>query len=786
MSKVKIGLPVDIQTDKRYLQHNRDHAITDVYDALVELITNADDSYGRLYAQNKRNDNGGDILVECQEQRKGQPSILVVRDRAEGMSGDDMQRCLLTIGKYSSDGGSRGYMGRGAKDCTALGDVTFSSIKDERFSQCRLTRDLKFILEMDGRKLNAADRDALGIKRGNGTSVRIELSPGVRLPRFDSLAADLPWHYALRDIMSVSSASRVLLRRLGTDEQQHLVFRSPDGEQVIDEEFLIPGYPEIKARLKIWRAPEPLDESKSGARFERFGMIVKGRRAIHECSLLSEDLKRNPYARKYFGRIDCSYIDDLLQEYEASRGRVAPSDTNPCLLIDPNRRSGLERKHPFVNSLFHLPIQRMQQLIAKDREDQQRQDKAIANQETLHRLSRLARIAGKFLKQQVDDLEQLSSGDSLDEKAFTKLGVNIWPTYPKLVLGQERSLTIYVKKALVRDPNQLVFVTTDSPDAVEVLDSPLLLRPHSKFEDRLVGSFRLRGLKVCDDALVSTSSPGLPTAEACVRVVLDTPEDRDFTRPVEFERQEYQVRVGSRKTLRVYAKCPEVVGQPTIAKVESTEPDKVATIGGCRFVPVAGSNYAEAELKIEGRVLKGKAKVIVTVAGSSAQAGAKVVDQGEEPKGIAIEIQLCNEDFGKFRARWADHLAKPNLLLISALHKSLARYLGREADNYPGQDTPMFRVLIAEIVAESICRKALVLEAKARPYDFHFTDFAEPHAIIDDVFGHLHQRLREFVAEAHSIMLSDRDLRNVPDDSVRAKGTAEVVSNSESVPPLVN
>ncbi len=166
MLKLKVGQPVDIQTDKRYVQHNRGHAITDVYDGLVELLTNADDSYGRLYAQNKRSEDGGDILIECHEQRKSQPSILVVRDKAEGMSSDDMQRCLLTIGKYSSESGSRGYMGRGAKDCTALGDVTFSSIKDERYYQCRLTRDLKFILDVDGRKATTADREALGIKRG--------------------------------------------------------------------------------------------------------------------------------------------------------------------------------------------------------------------------------------------------------------------------------------------------------------------------------------------------------------------------------------------------------------------------------------------------------------------------------------------------------------------------------------------------------------------------------------------------------------------------------------------
>ena len=81
--KIRVGEPVDLRTNKRYVQHVRDHAMGDVYDALVELITNADDSYGKLFRAGKRNRNGGDILIEHLEQRKGQPSYIIVRDKAE-------------------------------------------------------------------------------------------------------------------------------------------------------------------------------------------------------------------------------------------------------------------------------------------------------------------------------------------------------------------------------------------------------------------------------------------------------------------------------------------------------------------------------------------------------------------------------------------------------------------------------------------------------------------------------------------------------------------------------
>ena len=72
-------------------------------------------------------------------------------------------------------------------------------------------------------------------------------------------------------------------------------------------------------------------------------------------------------------------------------------------------------------------------------------------------------------------------------------------------------------------------------------------------------------------------------------------------------------------------------------------------------------------------------------------------------------------------ARWADHEGKPNLLLVSARHKSLSRYLGPEPD-FEGQISAHFRVILAEIVAESVCRKSLTLEAKERTWEFRWAD----------------------------------------------------------------
>ena len=71
---MKLSEPIKIEIDSRLYDFSKQYAVRDVYDALVELITNSDDSYHRLYKKHLRNEDGGPILVEICEQRKKNPS----------------------------------------------------------------------------------------------------------------------------------------------------------------------------------------------------------------------------------------------------------------------------------------------------------------------------------------------------------------------------------------------------------------------------------------------------------------------------------------------------------------------------------------------------------------------------------------------------------------------------------------------------------------------------------------------------------------------------------------
>jgi len=758
-SRVKLGEPIPLDMSQRYYQFNRQYAVRDVFDALVELVTNSDDSYHRLTKHDPNGHDGGQILIEYQEQRKGQPSHLTVRDRAEGMTLKEMMAKLGNVGVRRSEEGDRGFMARGAKDCTELGPMMVESIKNGRYYACSLTPDANITPLSDGGKVDRHLRDRLGITRGNGTQVTLTIDARHKMPRMGTLLRDLPWHFALRDIMSEESTTRVRIRNLNDPDAglADAVYRRPDGELVIDEEFEVPGYPEARAWLTIWRAPEPFEES-GDRRFRQFGLLIKGERAIHECSLMMPEFERDPYAARYFGRIDCPYIDALLNEYDDYREQgLQYPDYNPLLLIDPNRQGGLIRDHPFTQALFQVPTERLRALIAMDREAERRQRDEVANRETKRRLDRLAKVASRFMQEQMEDLEELAAGDDIDPSTFFEQGLMIVPTYLRLALGEEKTLWVYVRKNLVAQDHVQAVVEADGPGLV-LLDQVLDLLPHPRKADRLVGTFRIRAGQLSEGVCVQVIIEGLPPAEAIVQIVERRVEERDFEYPLEFEHAEYRVRQGSTRTLRLYALYPDLVSGETLVDVRSEDDRSVAVRGRSQLVPVEDSNYARADVTVEGRRLNARVSVRAFVNGREALASVCV--KQKHRSGVPIKIEIRDADYGNYRARWADHEGQPNHLWVSARHKSLRRYLGPPPD-FEGQNHPVFRLLLAEIVAESVCRKVLRMEAQHRSWEFNLAGLKNDQAIVDDVLARLHRRIRDFVADAHIAMLSDGELRSL-------------------------
>ena len=749
---MKAGRPEKANIEPRYVQLIMQTTIKDVYDALVELITNCDDSYHRLYQMGKRSDDGGSILIGI-EHRRNKPSLLVVRDKAEGMNITDMREKIKKIGKKFSEGENRGFMGRGAKECAVLGKAIFESIKDGKHHKCEFHSNLDFI---PFKPVTASPqiRKKLGVERGNGTSVTIEITQIKRYPKYENIKKDLPWHFALRDIFSSQSKSKVYILNLNNKnaKPEKIILPPPVGDCLESFEYQVPGYPDAKARLEIWKSQESFVDPQN--RFRRSGFIIKASRAIHECSLLYSEFEKEPLAKKYWGRIECPYIDMLCQEYDNIReeNNIFP-DKNPSLLIDPNRQLGLRKDHPFTEALFSIPAKHLRELIKKDRYEEKKKQVKIANQETQNRLDKLAEAASKFISEQLEEREEISKGDEIDRTSFTKEGVLIYPTYFYVALNEIRTLTYYANALLLKNKKEIVSIEVED-EALEILDKKIKLQPHKKNKEQLYGLFRVKGKSKKDDVLIKAKCNNLPEAQAIAAIVEYRVEEHLFEDPFEFEHKSYSVKESRRKTLKIYAKFPDVISEETIIKITSSDSEGIPIRGSCVLKPILSSNFAYGEVVVEGRRLNAKANIKAILDSLEANTKIKVIQKPERK--IPFEIKLVEKEMGNFRAQWAVSEGKPYLLEISALHDSIKRYLGAPPD-FEGQNLPLFKILLSEIVAESVCRKSLILESKERAWEFRWADERDDFVIADRVVGELQRRLKEFTPVAHSIMLSDRE-----------------------------
>ena len=328
------GVERDLTYTKRFGVLAAQQSIQTVWDLLVELITNADESYGRLFREGTIRHDGGQILIEVEPHRGSEPSIIRIHDRAQGIA--DLDAVIPEVGKRTSTEGDRGFMGRGLKDCASLGRVVVESIHGGVLRKGEMTENFKY-RSHPTRKASNTDRERLSIPH-NGTVVTVSLKPslkleGVSVPQAPTLVAKLPWHFALRDILSPEYPGRVLLK-YGDAKATPVFAELPPAELVHDEEYVVPGYPNTRARFQLWRAAEAIEDLNAGKSFNRSGVIVKGVRGIFECSFLTPELARDPAAERYFGRLSCRDIDRLAREFDdrLQREEAQPSD-NPRLLL---------------------------------------------------------------------------------------------------------------------------------------------------------------------------------------------------------------------------------------------------------------------------------------------------------------------------------------------------------------------------------------------------------------------------------------------------------------------
>ena len=733
----------------RYFRQNKSQAIADIYDALVEMVTNCDDSYHRLHKSNKRATDGGDILIEVIRYRGNKPSRVVVYDKAEGMDKAAMEKNLETVGERTSESGDRGFMGRGIKDCTWLGDVTVESIYNAKYYACRLFEENgEDHIEFDAPIPATAElRKKLRIPKKNGTVVTLEYKGDEPIPQISTIERKLPLHYAFRDLMAKESASTVKIVKDSTPVPLY----SPSlysGKPDVSKKIELPSFPLAECHLKVWRSENAL--KLLDGRFRESGLLLKGKRAIYQCSLLGYEKHNN--AANYCGRVECEYIDDLLEDFDAG---IAP-----VFIVDPNRKTGLNQDHPFTKELEKELGRELRKLLDVDSKDAQQSNADIQTSETRKRLGKLAQMAEKLWQKEFPD-DGLADHEARIVDIVNQKGIYILPPTFKVGLGKNKSITVYIKKSCC-DPKRQVRVQSEHDDVLELVDTFSKHRPepHPTMKDDseeyiLSGSIKLHG-KSLGVSKITVRSSKTVFAEANGEVVkkANDGDDHHFhdNSDFEFERRNYKLLEGKEKTLKVFVHKRLIGKRDEFVNSKSSRPDYVEVLGGHRpKLNMTPHNYAYSEIRVQGRgVTENRKPAIVTarIGNKVAQTTVRVVERNITSG--QFEFELVDENLGDSRARWAELENKPNLLKISAVHPSLKPYFG-DAPDFSGQNEPAGRALIAELIIERFSTKFLLQKMKREPGGYRYANL-QPSEAMENITLHLQKLINTFSTQAHRIM----------------------------------
>lgn len=174
--------------------------------ALVELITNSDDSYVRL--EQAGTAVSGVITIHYERHQNG--AMLVVSDQAEGMTWQRACANLTYGGAHSplarGEGSGRGYFGRGLKQAIyGLGYGWIETIHNGRYTRIDLYRGENggYLYDDGDGDREARDTDYTRLRTtANGTRVAIVIdNPLVNISQYRSVLQSIANNVYLREIL---------------------------------------------------------------------------------------------------------------------------------------------------------------------------------------------------------------------------------------------------------------------------------------------------------------------------------------------------------------------------------------------------------------------------------------------------------------------------------------------------------------------------------------------------------------------------------------------------------
>jgi hypothetical protein len=425
-----------IEADPRHTIRRIKKAIRgNVIRALVELITNSDDSYIRMEEENK----GHDGLIEIVYKKESYCGLFAVRDHAEGMSIDEVRNGFKKYGAATSGlkaGKSvRGYFGQGAKDALAsMAEGKICTFKDGYYTECKLfIEDDKPIYEISGPTLcNQVIRDTHKIYE-NGTVAYFKADPrnSVTVPQLNTVQEELSKNYLLRRIMT-NPSRRIYLIDGETGKKRLLRYQFPQGREILSEDFSIQfsKYGSFPIHISIWRAERELtqigDDRDGGL------LITDDKNAVLDISLFKYE--NEPLASYFFGEVRIGQFRRLLENEEG---------------VLREERDGLDVKHPFCSTVVTEIEKRLELKVREEKLRRQREAQSKIDIEESIRYKNAIRMINEIAELEAQTVTNLGTNLS-DRIEDPPDGFSLYPKSANITVGKRYAFEIRLNTNIVR------------------------------------------------------------------------------------------------------------------------------------------------------------------------------------------------------------------------------------------------------------------------------------------------------------------------------------------------
>jgi hypothetical protein len=674
---------------ERAFEQDADLAMSsDVMRALVELVTNADDAFGA---------NPGDVLVEI-VRNKDEPTRLIVRDTAKGLTPDQLKSCFSVLGEKQSELHGheevRGHFGRGAKDTAAFGRTIFESIFDGIYGRFELARSGAW--ELDQAVATGEHYSSLRIPDGGaGLSATVVVEKdGITVPAHRTLVYRLSRHVQLRRI---NTARQIIVEEFAPDGRKAsgvARWDEPPGELIVDTTVEIPSY-DTTISVSVRKLATPAEGRLDNYSIQ--GIEIRGAKATYANTLFGASTAEGSWIR---GVVDCTAIDDLLKDYDEARGNPA----NPTRIIRRDR-DGLNEEHPFYTELAKAVLS----VVGPILDDLKPNREALGGQQLRQDLDRAGRALAELLR---SDLQRIDEDEAPGGLLPTRTSpLLVIPPRVTLAAGAVRSLTVLVRPEDLPEPLNLTAAVVDG-DVVD-MDDFQPLRPHPRLEGVQVANLPITAL--ANGMTVLTVSAGTGHSASCeIRVQDSVPLELQPPEELRWSNKSMSVMVGRERTVELVAPI-ELAADGYLQCTVSSSSDAVTLESNVIELELNRDGWLSGRCRITGRTVDASA-VLTAVAGDSYAEGRVRVTTPGSLSGMGIQIQIDDDTQGSQRGS-LEVTDAGFLVRVFGGHLGIRSLLGPPSSDgtFPNEQAAPARIVIAEVIASVIADWLLIREAHRFP-----------------------------------------------------------------------